>query len=148
MFVLALIVLPVLLRTAEELSSRTLAELIEGEDDDERPSLGRRLAYEGAIGSVAAVVTGTVAFGLAMVAPGTDSVVAWPFATVTAAATLITVLSGGLLGHAAVKRSKTGRRVSGTRLALTAMAIGAAVYLALAFAAGVLWVATILAEIG
>jgi CBS domain-containing protein len=148
MLVLSLILLPVLLRTAEELSSRTLAELIEGEDEDERPSLGTRLAREGAIGLVAAVVTGLIAFGLALVAPGVEPVVAWPFAVVTAGATLVTVLIGGLLGHAAVKRSIAGKRVSGTGLAITAMAIGTGVYLALSFASGVLWIATILAELG
>jgi hypothetical protein len=47
-----------------------------------------------------------------------------------------------------VKRSIAGKRVSGTGLAITAMAIGAGVYLALSFASGVLWVATILAELG
>lgn len=148
MLVLSLILLPVLLRTAEELSSRTLAELIEGEDEDERPSLGTRLAREGAIGLVAAAVTGLIAFGLALVAPGIGPVVAWPFAAVTAVATLVTVLIGGLLGHTAVKRSIAGKRVSGTGLAITAMAIGTGVYLALSFASGVLWIATILAELG
>lgn len=46
----ALMLLPLLLRTAEDLSSRTLAELIEDEDEDERIPLGRRLLREGGIG--------------------------------------------------------------------------------------------------
>ena len=148
LMVWALILLPLLLRTAEELSSRTLAALIEGDDPDERPSLGRRLAREGVVGLVLAVTSGIVALGLAAVLPGDQSAAAVPFAVVTAASTLLTVALAGVLGHRALVRSAEGKRVSGNALALTAMATGAAVYLGLSFAAGVLWVATIIAELG
>jgi Mg2+ transporter MgtE len=148
LMVLALILLPLLLRTAEELSSRTLAELIEGEDDDERPSLGRRLLREGAVGLATAVVAGLVALALMLALPGSQSVAAGPFAATTAVATLLTVLLGGILGHRALKRSAAGKRVSGGGLAMTAMFVGSALYLGLAFGAGVLWVSTLLANLG
>jgi Mg2+ transporter MgtE len=145
MAVLALIMLPVLLRTAEELSSRTLAELIEGDTENGHPTVTRRLAREGVVGVVAALVAGVIALGLASAAPGTEQVAVAPFALVTAVATLVTVLIAGLLGHVALKRSAAGRRVSGTGLAVTAMAISTTLYLLLAFASGVLWVATLVA---
>jgi len=70
----AVVLLPLLLRTAEELSSRTLAELIEGEGDDERPSLGRRLLREGAIGLAAAIVAGLVALAISYIFIGDRSI--------------------------------------------------------------------------
>ncbi|MDZ4167422.1 MAG: CBS domain-containing protein, partial [Coriobacteriia bacterium] len=148
MVVLALIMLPVPLRTAEELSSRTLAELIEGDTEDGHPTVIRRLAREGVVGVVAALVAGVIALGLASASPETEQVAVAPFALVTAVATLVTVLIAGLLGHVALKRSAAGRRVSGTGLAVTSMAISATLYLLLAFASGVLWVATLVAGLG
>ena len=148
LMVWALLLLPLLLRTAEELSSRTLAALIEGDDPDERPSLGRRLAREGAVGVTLALTAGLVALALTAALPGDQSAAAVPFAFVTATSTLLTVALAGVLGHRALARSAAGKRVSGGALALTAMTAGAVIYLGLSFATGVLWVATILAELG
>ena len=144
----SLVLLPVLLRSAEELSSRTLAELIEGEDADERPPLGRRLLREGLIGLATAAVTGLLAYAIVYLMYGGAAAYPEPFAAVTALATLLTVVVGGVLGHVALNRSAAGKRVSGTALSLAAMALGTLIYVGLAFAAGALWVGTMLAARG
>ncbi|MHB1340596.1 MAG: magnesium transporter [Coriobacteriia bacterium] len=144
----AVVLLPLVLRTAEELSSRTLAELIEGDDAEERPSFGKRLLREAAIGVATAIVAGLVAFAFSYVSIGERSAVELPFALATLAASFVTVVVGSLLGHVALQRGARGKRVSGTGLALTAMFLGAAIYLGLAYAAGVLWVASLTASQG
>jgi len=132
----AVVILPLLLRTAEDLSSRTLAELIEGDAGEERPSLGARLLREGGIGLVTAALSALVAFGLAFLLLGGVDPAATPFALSTAVAALITALAGGVLGHLAVQRSAAGKTVSGTGLSVMTMLLSAVVYLTLAYAAG------------
>ncbi|MDY0340343.1 MAG: CBS domain-containing protein [Coriobacteriia bacterium] len=139
----ALVLLPLLLRTAEDLSSRTLAELIEDEDEDERPPLGKRLAREGGIGLATAALSALVALGFVMLTTDTVHVVATPFAAATAAASLLTVLIGGMMGDFALRRSAQEKPVSGTGLAITAMLVGSVVYLGLAYAAGTTWAAAL-----
>ncbi|MGB4593931.1 MAG: CBS domain-containing protein [Coriobacteriia bacterium] len=139
----ALVLLPLLLRSAEDLSSRTLAELIEGEDADERPSFGARMLREGTMGLAISIVAGLVAFAFSYILIGQRNPLELPFALVTAIATFVTVILGSLMGHIAIMRSANGKRVSGTGLGITAMALGGAVYLGLAYVAGSLWAATL-----
>ena len=139
----ALVLLPLLLRTAEDLSSRTLTELIEDEDEDERITLGRRLAREAGIGLATAILSALVALGFVMLTTDTVHEVATPFAAATAAASLLTVLMGGMLGHIALRRSSQEKPVSGTGLAITAMLLGTVVYLGLSYAAGATWAASL-----
>jgi len=139
----ALVLLPLLLRTAEDLSSRTLAELIEDEDEDERLTLGKRLLREGGIGLATALLSALVALAFVMLSTGELHVLATPFAAATAAASLLTVLLGGMLGHIALLRSAQDKPVSGTGLAITAMLIGTDVYLGLSYVAGATWAASL-----
>jgi len=134
----ALMLMPVVLRVVEDVSSRSLAELIEGADPEVSPTLWARLWRECAIGLLMAVVAGVIAYALAHVLTGGAALFAVPFAIGTAVATLISVLAGTVLGHRALARSAAGKRVSGTGLSVTAMALGAAVYLAVAYASGAL----------
>lgn len=135
----ALMLLPLLLRTAEDLSSRTLAELIEDEDEEERLRLGGRLLREGGIGLASAVLSALVALGFSFLIIGELHPYTMPFVIATALATLLTVVLGGVLGHVALKRSAQEKPVSGTGLALTAMVVGTVMYLVLAYAAGQMW---------
>ncbi|MHB8740532.1 MAG: magnesium transporter, partial [Coriobacteriia bacterium] len=139
----ALVLLPLLLRTAEDLSSRTLAELIEDEDEDERLTLGKRLLREGGIGLATALLSALVALAFVMLSTGELHVLATPFAVATAAASLLTVLLGGMLGHIALLRSAQDKPVSGTGLAITAMLIGTVLYLGLSYVAGATWAASL-----
>ncbi|MDO8847024.1 MAG: magnesium transporter [Coriobacteriia bacterium] len=136
----ALVLMPVLLRTIEEISSRSLAELIEGADSESRPSLARRLLRESSIGVVTGLVAAALAYAFIWLGYGGAALFAMPFGVATFSAMLLSVLVGTILGHLALKRSDEGKRVSGTALAVTAMIAAAAIYMAAAYLAGVLWV--------
>lgn len=136
----ALVLMPVVLRTIEEISSRTLAELIEGSDPDTRPSLIRRLFRESSIGVVMGVVAGGLAYAFVWLGYGGAATFSMPLALATFVATVVSVLVGTVIGHLALKRSTEGKRVSGTGLGLTAMIAAAVVYMAAAYVAGMIWV--------
>jgi Mg2+ transporter MgtE len=126
--------LPMVLRVAEEVSSRTVAQLIGG-DAEERVPLARRLLRESVLG-LALGVAGAV-FSSALLTVIRSTVYVPRFALVTGVAMLVTVLAGSTLAEAALRRSAAGKRVSGTGLTVVAMLVGAVVYLALAYWAGV-----------
>ncbi len=137
----AVLLLPILLRTAEDSSSRAVAELIGGADADERPSFGRRLFVEGGVGLAVSVLAGLVAFGLTDLqyqTPGPAAV----FGVATALAVFLTVIVGGLLAEIAVRRADADRPVSTTALSTTSMLFAAAIYVGLALAGG--WVTMML----
>lgn len=136
----ALVLLPVVLRTIEEISSRTLAELIEGSDPENQPSLARRLWRESSIGVVWGVVTGALAYAFVWLGYRGLATFPLPFAIATFVATVGAVVVGTVLGHLALRSSLEGKRVSGTGLGVTAMIAAAVIYLAAAYAAGVIWV--------
>ncbi|MBN1193224.1 MAG: magnesium transporter [Coriobacteriia bacterium] len=142
----AAVLLPVILRVAEEVSSRAVAELIGGSETDERPGPGQRLLRESALGIIIGAGGGLLAFGFVYVgqggfAGGATPFGAWQFGAVTGASVLLTVLTGSALAEFALRRSSTGKRVSGTALSVASMLVGAAVYLALSY-----WTGTLLAS--
>jgi hypothetical protein len=65
------------------------------------------------------------------------------FAAVTSVSILATVLVGATLGEIALRRSAAGKRVSGSSLGITAMVVGALLYLTLAF-----WIGTLVGVAG
>ena len=134
--------LPLLLKTVEEVSSRAVAELIEGSDTDDRPSLGRRLLRESAIGLAMGAAGGLLAFAWLQALYAGSVVASLEFAAATAVAILLSAVIGSALGEFALRRSAAGKRVSGSNLTITAMVIGTALYLALAFATGAIVGAT------
>ncbi|MDZ4168468.1 MAG: magnesium transporter [Coriobacteriia bacterium] len=136
----ASVLMPLLLRTGEESSSRAVAELITGSAEDERPSLGRRLLTEGGVGVVVSVIAGLIAFALLELQTGSERSAA-VFGGVTALSVVLTVLFGGLLAELALRRRDADKPVSSTMLATTSMVFAAAVYTALSFAGG--WLVTL-----
>jgi magnesium transporter len=139
---LAALLLPLLLRTGEEASSRAVAEIIEG-DDEERPSLGRRILGEGAVGLVLGVVAGLFAYAIGLAFYSGFEPYAVTFGLVTGLAVLITVVFGSFLADWALRLADADRNVSSTALSVVAMVFGTVVYLALTLAA-----APILAWVG
>ncbi|MGB4440936.1 MAG: CBS domain-containing protein [Coriobacteriia bacterium] len=134
----AAVLLPIVLRVAEEVSSRTVAELIGGVDAEDRPTLGTRLLRESGLGLALGVASGALAFGYAYAVQHLQPFGVWEFALATSVAVLITVLVGSALAELALRRSEAGKRVSGTALSVTSMVVGAAVYLGLSFWTGTL----------
>jgi Mg2+ transporter MgtE len=134
----AALMLPIVLRIAEEVSSRSVAEIIGGVDDDERPSMLRRLVRESGLGIALGVGAGALAFGYVYISQGGNPFGAIQFALATSTAVILTVVVSTTLGELAMRRSRSGRRVSGASLPLAAMLLGTASYLGLAY-----WVGTL-----
>jgi len=132
------IFLPVLLRTAEDSSSRAIAELISGPAEEERPTFGHRMLAAGAVGLGIGVVVGLIAFGFVELAAQLWQMSA-VFGVATAVSALATVLFGGLLAEYAVRRADEDKSVSTTALSVGAMLFATVLYLALAFACGPLF---------
>lgn len=135
----AAILSPIILRAADEVSSRTITELIDATPGGEHPSFARRLLRESGIGSAVAVAAAAVAFLWVEIAGTAEAGTAALFALVTAAAVLVTVFVGSALGEAALKASDAGKTPPSSLLTLTAMVVGSAAYLGLAYALGA-WV--------
>jgi hypothetical protein len=135
----AIVLLPLVLRATEEVSSRSLAELIGGVDADERPGVGRLLLRESLLGGGLGLGTGLLAFGYAaLVRGGAEGLVPLALGLATGVAVLLAVLASAALGETALRRSAAGKRVSGAGLPFVAMLIGAVLYLVLAYWAGIL----------
>ena len=135
----AAVLLPIVLRVAEEVSSRTVTTLIGGSSAEDRPSLGTRLLREATLGIVMGLGAGVVAGAFVYVTQDLHFFSAWQFGLTTAVSILLTVLAGSALGEVAVRRSAAEKRVSATGLAVTAMIVGTIVYLGLSY-----WVGTLL----
>jgi len=131
----AALLLPIALRTAEEASSRAVAEIIEG-DSDERPSLSRRLFAESAVGLAVGTACGLLAAAFLWI-----QTPSWAlptvFGIVTALSVLATVVLSSVLADAALRRTDSGRSVSATGLSVTAMVFSVVIYLGLSLAGGV-----------
>ena len=140
----AAILLPLILRTAEDSSSRAVSEIIAG-DSESQPSLGLRLVRELSVGVVVAAgaaVFGFVLFRLPMFGYPVEPFPAI-FAGVCAAGILLTVVLGGLLGEVARKRAEADKPVSVAALSTTSMLVSAVLFLGLAFGSALVTLAAI-----
>ncbi len=134
------LLLPIVLRTAEESSSRAVAEILDGDGEQPRP-LGQRLAAEAAIGLALGLAFGLLAFGFTL-ALGVPVPLPEVIGGVIGLSVAATVVIGGLLTHVALRRSEAADKpVSATWLAFIAMVVSAIVNLGLAAGAGYLYAA-------
>ncbi len=131
----AALLLPLILRTAEEASSRAVAEIIEGGGGDERPALSRRLLAEGALGLAMGLLAGLLAGVYGWLRHSTMEI-SLVLGVTTGLAVLLTVLFGSYLAHLALNATDKDHPVSSTSLTVATMVFGTAVYVGLAFAAG------------
>lgn len=129
-----LIFLPLLLRTAEDVSQRAIAEMIE-EEETGPDRLIRHLLRDAVAGLAVGLVAGLFVFG-AMELVTRQPVVSVTFAVVTALAILLVMLGGAGVTEIARRRAEADRRVSGTALGVMMMVLGSAIYLLLAVAGG------------
>lgn len=137
----SVLLLPIVLRTAEESSSRAVAELMERDDDDAPGRAGRRLAAEAGVGFLLGTAFGLLAFGFTL-ALGVPLPLPEIIGAVIGLSVAITVVIGGFITHVALRRSEAADKpVSSTWLALLAMLISAVVNLGLAAVAGHLYLA-------
>jgi Mg/Co/Ni transporter MgtE len=132
----ALVFLPILLRTSEDVSHRAIAEMIE-EDDDNRPALWRHLLRDGLAGLALGVVAGGFVFA-ALELLTNQPVVAAVFALVTAVSIVVVMMAGVGVTEIARRRVEADKNLSGTALGFLMMLLGAAIYLVLAVVGGYL----------
>jgi len=130
-----IIFLPLLLRTAEDVSSRSIAEMIEEADDDDRPALWRHLVRDGLVGVAFGIVAGLFAFAAIDLVSGQVPVAA-AFGLATGLAVVLVMLAGVFVTELARRWGASDRRVSGSFLSVTMMLVAAAIYIALAVSAG------------
>ena len=134
----AALLLPVVLRVAEEVSSRTIAELIGASDDDNRPGAVARTLRATALGAGLGVVAGVFAAAVLYISQSSSGALIGvvELGVATAAAVFLTVLVSVGLGEAARSRAADGKPVSGALLPFAAMVAGSVIYLTLTYLAG------------
>jgi magnesium transporter len=136
----AAVLLPVVLRLAEDLASRATAGLIEGPGEEGRPQLGRRLLGDGLMGLALGAISALAVLALLDVALQSTAKAAF-FAVPTGLAVLLTTIAATLVASAAERASDAGRRVSQSAITSGLLLLAAVLYLSLSalsavFAAG------------
>jgi Mg2+ transporter MgtE len=130
------VLMPLVLRTAEDTASRVIAELIEDPDVAERPGLGRLMLTDGLAGLGVALIGGLLAFALYEIASG-EPMMAASLGLATGFALAAVTVIGVLLTLWARRRSDADRTVSGTGLGIALMVVGVIVYLAFGLVAAI-----------
>jgi len=130
----AVLLLPVVLRIAEDLSSRATTGLIEGPGEEGRPHLGRRLLTDTLVGIVLGAVAGLAVFAISDIvteSAATAGALAAPLALTLVVLTLLSTA----VAVVAERVSDSGRRVSQSILSGGILILAALIYLGLAGAA-------------
>ena len=132
-FVAAVLFIPLIIRMSEDISSHSLAVLIEAGSADERPPLWRQLLIDSAVGLALGVITGLITFGLLEI---TDfSFEAILAVSLAIAATIpIIAAAGTIVPYLALKRDGSGWRAPSVLVSTGIAALGMTVYVALAIA--------------
>ncbi len=129
------------LRVAEDVSSHNMARVIEGMDDEERPSLWQTLLQDGLSGLGLGLLIGLVFFGASEIALGSrigpqprgTSEQAAPSRSSPRSPSLLVTLAGTFMGARAEKRVAEEKRVSHLAFSVTLMVIGSAAFVSLAY---------------
>ena len=136
----ALVMLPIILRIAEDTTQRAIAEIIEESESDKPLGVWTQLARDGLLGVVAGLILGLVVFALTEVLFG-SAYVAAGFAAATGLTITLELLAGVGVTAIARRRVDNDKRVSSTRLAVGLMVFSTAIYFVLVVAAGTLLIA-------
>jgi len=119
---------PVVLRVAEDVSSHAVSRVIEVDEDD-RPAIWSRLWRDGLSGLGLGAVIGLVTFGVIDLVLGAlgmagARIVAGAGGSVLGVSVLIVTLAGTVVGWRAEARALADKRVSNLGIAMTLMAVG------------------------
>ena len=124
---IGVLISPVVLRVAEDVSSHAVSRVIEADEGESSPLWGL-LVRDGLSGLGLGAVIGLVAFGVIDLSLGSAAtgagIVAAIGGTVLGVSVLIVTLAGALIGWRAERRSAAGKRVSNLGIAMSLMAIG------------------------
>ena len=130
----AVLLLPVVLRIAEDLSSRATTGLIEGPGEEGRPHLGGRLLTDTLVGIVLGAVAGLAVFAIADIITESAAIAGALAAPLALTLVVLTLLST-VVAVVAERVSDSGRRVSQSLLSGGLLVLAALIYLGLAGAA-------------
>ena len=131
----ALLLMPLVLRVAEDVSQRAIAEMIEETEEDERPSMLHHLVRDGLFGLMLGGVVAVSVFGVAGLL-GLPALYAGLLGAATGLAVLIVLLAGVGVTEYSRRRMTADKPLSATALGLALMLMSSAVYLALCLGAG------------
>jgi magnesium transporter len=130
----AVLLLPVVLRVAEDLSSRATTGLIEGPGETGRPHLGGRLLTDTLVGIVLGAVAALAVFAIGDIITASAAIATTLAAPIAVTMVLLTLLST-VVAVLAERASDSGKRVSQTFLSGGLLVLAALIYLGLAGAA-------------
>ena len=142
----ALVLLPIVLRTAEDVTHRAVAEMIEETEDAERPSVWQLLLRGGlfglGLGSAVALLVFAIAEPALTMGGGTpsDTWIAVAIASSTGLAVFLVMLAGVGVTQYARKQFDADKKVSGVALGLGMMVLATVIYLALSLGGGIVLV--------
>jgi len=131
----AVLLLPLLLRTAEDISQRAIAEMIEDVEEG-GVSFWRHLLRDTAFGFALGLLVAAVLFGLGELL-GIGLELSATFAATTAVSVMLVMIAGVGVTEFARRRMLAEKPVSATVLGISMMLLAAAVYLGLSMGAGV-----------
>jgi magnesium transporter len=139
MFVLpAVLLLPLLLRTAEDISQRAIAEMIEDVEEG-GGSVWRHLLRDTAFGFALGLVVAVVLFGLGELL-GVGLELSATFAITTGISIMLVMIAGVGVTELARRRMMADKPVSAAVLGISMMVLSAVLYLGLSLAAGAAFV--------
>ncbi|MDI6900582.1 MAG: magnesium transporter [Anaerosomatales bacterium] len=122
--------MPLIIRLAEEISSHSLAVMIDQGSLEDRPSLGRRLVVDTLVGIGLGAVSGLIAFGMLELL-GEPLRAAVTIALAVGGAVLVTAMAGALVPYVALREDGSGWRAPSALFSAGLAVVGLAVYLGL-----------------
>ncbi len=131
----ALALLPVVLRIAEDTTTRAIGEIIEESEAEKPMGVWTQIARDGLLGLVAGVLLGLIVYALAEVLFGSAALAA-AFAVATGLTVMLELLAGVGVTVVARRRVENDKHLSSTRLAVGLMVLSTVTYLLLAVAGG------------
>ena len=135
----ALLLMPVVLRVAEDVSQRAIAEMIEETEEDERPSVLHHLVRDGLFGLMLGSAVALSVFGITQLLE-LPLLYAGLLAAATGIAIMLVLIAGVGVTEFSRSRMNAEKSLSATVLSIALMLIAASLYIGLAFAAGFIFV--------
>jgi Mg2+ transporter MgtE len=131
----AVLLLPLLLRIAEDISQRAIAEMIEDAETTRR-SPWKHLVRDAAFGSGLGAIVGAVIFGLGELF-GLQWQLTSVFAATTGISVMLVMMAGVAVTEYARRRMLADKRTSAAALGIAMMMLAAVLYLGLALGIGI-----------
>ncbi len=130
-FVSVVLFIPLVIRLSEDISSHSLAVLIEAGSAEDRPDFWRQFGIDIAVGSGLGLVSGLIAFAI-LEGTGATLEAGAAIGAAVGLTVLLMAAAGAVVPYLALKPDGTGWRAPSTLVSTGIAALGMSVYLALA----------------